>query len=104
MAVHERRALTAGTLFRGSTPGDLADPYVSQFLLKRAPFGAQYVEQRMRCPRPGVDYGTHFAEWLDLQRGYSPVQNIEFETGRQKIRKIRNPEIRDSLALSSAGD
>ena len=82
--------VTPGTLFRGSAPGDLVGPYLSQFLLKGTPFGAQFIEQRLRCPRPNVDFGIEFDEWLDLQRGCEPLRRLEFDSPRRYIRDGRN--------------
>src|SRR5438445_5211725 len=46
----------ATTLFRGLTLGDSSGPYISQFLMKGIPFGAQYVQQQMLTLQPGRDY------------------------------------------------
>ena len=61
--------VTTKTLFRGLTPGDLAGPYISQFLWRDARFGAQTINQRMRTVHPGVDYLTNYSEWLEAQNG-----------------------------------
>jgi hypothetical protein len=61
--------VTTQTLFRGTTPGDLTGPYISQFLWKDAPFGAQTISGRMRTVNPGVDYLTRFSDWLVTQNG-----------------------------------
>jgi hypothetical protein len=61
--------VTTRTLFRGLTPGDLTGPYISQFLWKDAPFGAQTINQRMRPVHPGVDYLTSYSDWLEAQNG-----------------------------------
>ena len=61
--------VTTGTLFRGLTPGDLAGPYISQFLWKDTMFGAQPLSQKMRTVQPGVDYLTNYGDWLDAQNG-----------------------------------
>jgi hypothetical protein len=84
------KRVTPATLFRGFTPGDLAGPYISQFLLKGAPFGAQYVEQRMRCLRPGLDYMTDFNDWLAAQNGVEPRRANEFESQRRFVQTGRD--------------
>jgi hypothetical protein len=61
--------VTTRTLFRGTTPGDLTGPYLSQFLWKDAPFGAQTINQKMRTVNPGVDYLTGYSDWLAAQNG-----------------------------------
>jgi hypothetical protein len=84
------RRVTPNTLFRGFTPGDLAGPYISQFLLKGAPLGSQYVEQRMRCLRPGLDYMTDFSEWLAVQNGLEPRRKDQFEAQRRYVQTGRD--------------
>ncbi|WP_251571955.1 hypothetical protein [Paenibacillus sp. MER TA 81-3] len=65
-------AVTTGTLFRGDTPGDIAGPYISQFLWKDIPFGATTVVQRYRTTIAGDDHMTSYEEWLRIQNGSSP--------------------------------
>src|SRR5262245_16039177 len=43
--------VTTGTLFRNITPGDTVGPWVSQFFWQPCPFGANYVDQRLRTRR-----------------------------------------------------
>jgi hypothetical protein len=57
------------TIFRGGLRGDLAGPYVSQFLLKEVPFLPLRVEQRIRTAVPGVDYLTGYDDWLGIENG-----------------------------------
>lgn len=57
------------TLFRGSTEGDLAGPYISQFLWKTVPFLPIKIEQKIRTAVPAVDYMTEFDGWLAIQNG-----------------------------------
>lgn len=61
--------LTPATLFRGDTGGDLAGPYVSQFLLKPVPYLPLWVEQKVRTTVAGEDYLTGYAEWLAIENG-----------------------------------
>ena len=61
--------VTTQTLFRGLTPGDAAGPYISQYLWKDVPFGAQTISGRMRTVNPGNDYLTRFSDWLVAQNG-----------------------------------
>ncbi|MBI2955692.1 MAG: vanadium-dependent haloperoxidase [Acidobacteria bacterium] len=82
--------VTPQTLFRDNLPGTLAGPYLSQFLLKPTPFGAEQVERKMRTLRSGVDYLTSFAEWLDAQRGCTPAQADQFDPVRRYIRNARD--------------
>lgn len=61
--------VTPETLFRGSTEGDLAGPYLSQFLLKPIPMVPTIVEQRNRTAVPGLDYLAGRESWLEIQNG-----------------------------------
>lgn len=81
--------VTVQTLFRDSLPGALDGPYVSQFLLKGTPFGAEYVERRMRTPVPGNDQMTRFSDWRAVQRGNVPGQQT-FDSTRRYIRNGRD--------------
>jgi len=82
--------VTPRTLFRGFTRGDIAGPYISQFLLKPVPFGAQYVEQRMRTLLPGIDHMTQYSEWLAVQNGFPPSGVGMFDPARRYIRNGRD--------------
>ena len=61
--------LTAGTLFRGTTRGDLIGPYVSQFLWQEVPYGAIRLVQQVRTATPGLDYLVRHEDWLAVQNG-----------------------------------
>ncbi len=77
--------VTTRTLFRGTTPGELAGPYISQFLWLPVPFGANYVEQRMRTVLSNLDYMTQYPDWLDRQRGCAPSEENQYESIRRYI-------------------
>lgn len=64
--------VTPETLFRDSYPGCTIGPYISQFLLQPAVFGAQRVDQRI-LTTTAVDFMTDFASWLDIQNGCQPT-------------------------------
>jgi hypothetical protein len=61
--------VTPDTLFRGNAAGDLAGPYLSQFLAKPVPYLPLWVEQTVRTVEPGVDYLTDYRQWLEVQSG-----------------------------------
>jgi hypothetical protein len=61
--------ITPATLFRADASGVLVGPYISQFLLADAPFGAERVDRRIRTARPGFDYLIAYDEWLTMQNG-----------------------------------
>lgn len=64
--------VTAGTLFRGTYPGDLIGPILSQFFLMPVTFGTLSVTQKFNAYLPGTDYLTNFASWLAVQNGQGP--------------------------------
>lgn len=61
--------VTPELLFRGGFPGETLGPYVSQFLLQPTFLGSQPISQQQWTYLPGIDYGTDFASWLDIQNG-----------------------------------
>jgi membrane-associated phospholipid phosphatase len=61
--------VTPATIFRGTTPGDLTGPYISQFLLRPIPFGPYSVPQKVRAGTTGVDYLWDYTSWLNNQNG-----------------------------------
>lgn len=88
--------VTPETLFRGNVyhrdpaSGEIVNstligPYISQFLWRPAPFGAQYVEQRMRTVKAEMDYMTTYEDWLNVQRGITPAQKDQFQETRRYI-------------------
>jgi len=81
--------VTPGTIFRGETPGDLAGPYISQFLWQEVPFGLAKIDQRYNFPQPGIDFMTDYAEWLAIQRGSAPTTPITFDPTPRYIYSAR---------------
>lgn len=61
--------VTPNLLFRGAFPGESLGPYLSQFFVQPAFFGAQPMSHQMVSYLPNIDYGTDFASWLDMQNG-----------------------------------
>jgi membrane-associated phospholipid phosphatase len=68
--------VTPQTLFRDVFPGCTDGPYISQFLLQPAGFGAQEVDQRINTNAANVDFATTFQDWLDVQNGFAPTQSL----------------------------
>ncbi|HXG64150.1 MAG TPA: vanadium-dependent haloperoxidase [Blastocatellia bacterium] len=83
-------AVTPATLFRGSTPGELTGPYISQFLYKDVPYGAMTIVQRYRVPVAGDDFMTAYDEWLNVQNGAAPSGAITFDATPRYIRNGRD--------------
>ena len=87
---HEQ--VVPGTLFRGSAPGDLFGPYISQFLLQPVRFGGvpnvSNLGQKYNT-YPAKDYLTTFASWLAVQNGQGPfAKNVP--TGTTFIKNGRD--------------
>lgn len=82
--------VTPATLFRGKFPGDLIGPYVSQFLVRDVPHGAQRVSGTVRTVPPGKDYMTTVANWLAVQRGCDFDQDCAIPAGQPQTTFIRN--------------
>lgn len=94
---------TINSLFYGSSPKAKAGPLVSQFLLLgtrsraqlpggaprdmpsdgRIQFGAQNVDQRVEQNRPGLDFMTDWASWLEVQNAARPADGDAFFTGKR---------------------
>ena len=64
--------VTASTLFRGVTPGDLIGPYLSQFFLLPVSFGTLNIAQKYNTYVADKDYLTDFGSWLAVQNGQGP--------------------------------
>src|SRR5262245_16443081 len=82
--------VTTSTLFRNVTPGDTVGPWVSQFFWLPTPFGADYVENRLRTTLPGLNHMTQYAQWLNIQRGCPPTETAQFDPARRYIRTGRD--------------
>lgn len=68
--------VTPATLFRGGTPGDLAGPFLSQFLCMNIPYGLMTVPQTYQVPTAGRDFMTSVKDWLAIQNGKAPRNTI----------------------------
>jgi len=82
--------VTPATLFRDNLPGTLVGPYVSQFLLKDAPYGAQTLSQRIRTRVAGDDRVLSVADWLGIQNGQQPSAGGTYDTTARYIRNGRD--------------
>jgi hypothetical protein len=82
--------VTPETIFRALTPGDLTGPWLSQFLLKDFPFGANAFSQRMKTVAPGVNYMTNYQDWLAVQNGADTAGNIQYDPTPRYIRNLRD--------------
>jgi hypothetical protein len=69
LAPVEGSSITAKTLFRGVSVGDLNGPYLSQFLCHPVPFGVQGFAQRNKTLVASRDFVTSWDEWVKVQNG-----------------------------------
>jgi len=70
----ENGQVTAKTLFRGQTDGDLIGNYLSQFLILSIPFGATTIEQKYKSRDVGTQFLTTRKEIIDILNGRSVSQ------------------------------
>jgi hypothetical protein len=85
----ENGQVTPAAMFRGTTPGDLNGPYISQFLFKTAPLGGGQFPQLYRTSVPGDDSVTSYADWLNVQRGVVSGSNV-FDSTPRYLRNNRD--------------
>lgn len=82
--------VTPQTVFRGSFAGDLAGPFVSQYMLKTVRYGSIPFEQMQDTAKPGVDFLTNFSDWLAIQNGANPTASVVLDSQRRYIRSMRD--------------
>ncbi|WP_240666532.1 vanadium-dependent haloperoxidase [Longirhabdus pacifica] len=61
--------ITGETIFRGSSPGNLNGPFLSQFLWKDIPYGVTSISQAYQAPTPGLEFMTEYEAWLAIING-----------------------------------
>lgn len=88
-AIGPGSALNAGSIFRGTTPGDLAGPYISQFLLKDIPYGPGRITQRYNAPVAGNDFMKSWDEYLAIQNGRLPTRGDTVDSTARYIHNGR---------------
>lgn len=78
------------TLFRSFLPGDQDGPLVSQFLLRPIPYGPQIIRQPIQTAQSGRDFVTGYLDWLRIQNGLTPREEITFDPTPRFIRNGRD--------------
>lgn len=81
--------VTLKTLFRGFTKGDQVGPFLSQFLIRDVPYGAQTIPARIQPAIPNVDYMMSPSTWLFVQKGCMPAP-IQIQSFTRLISNIRD--------------
>lgn len=95
------KPVTPANIFRSSIFGSIGGPYISQFLLKDCPLGANHIDQKMTTvdpvatgAQPGMpisgDFGTVYNEWLNIQNGQAPTHSIIYDATKRYIRNNRD--------------
>lgn len=82
--------VTASTLFRGNTVGDLKGPYVSQFLYHPFKYGICDIDQKCRFPQKGINYLTTYQQLLNNQNGQAPVPQDPPESQYRYLQTLRD--------------
>lgn len=82
--------VTPGTLFRGLTPGDLAGPYISQFLFLDVPYGTGVISQKFRSPERNTNFMMNYGNWLGIQNGSGPSQSTPLRPEARYILRGRD--------------
>ena len=82
--------VTAGTLFRGITPGELDGNYLSQFLLLPVPYGAHTITQTFKVPMEGDDHMTNATAWLNILKGGAPTTALSYDSTPRYITTARD--------------
>ena len=83
--------VTTNLLFRGNTSGDLAGPYLSQFLSMDIPYGALPVKHQIQAPRPGTNHMIRYDECMAIQSGQRALaRSGEFDPTLRYIRNGRD--------------
>lgn len=89
--------VTPRVLFRGTSPGDTAGPFLSQLLLRDANYGSLKVRLRQQSvfgeSVVGVgnaDYLTRYDEWLATQRGKASFPPDKLDGYRRYIQTMRD--------------
>jgi hypothetical protein len=52
---------------------------ISQFLLRDAPYGAQWIGAHIRTASPASEFMTEYEEWLAIQNGSAPKRQTQFD-------------------------
>jgi hypothetical protein len=85
----ENGQVTPGVLFRGLEQGCEVGPYISQFLIKDIPYGAQVISQRSQTGEAGVNWLTDFNSWLNVQNGADLRGHDTLDPVRRYMKDLR---------------
>lgn len=81
----------SGRTGRWATPPGVTDgPYISQFLYRDVPFGAQSLSARIRSYTPANEHLTRFEDWLAVQNGQAPKARVVHDPQHRYIATTRD--------------
>jgi hypothetical protein len=84
------KPITSGNIFRGSSPGDLIGPYVSQLLFLPFKYGVCDMVQTYNFPQSGSNYLTTVEDYLKCQNGTVPKPALPFDPVKRYINTPRD--------------
>lgn len=84
------REVTAQSLFRGFTAGDVVGPYVSQLLLRPFNYGQYAMSGRITTYVSGVDYLADQNTWLAARNGQGPFAKNQSDPQTRFVRNGRD--------------
>ena len=87
------KPVTPQNLFRGQfVPGDgnVLGPYISQFMLQPANYGAQPLDQRYQTFQSNQEFMTSVATYLNIQNGGGDEAPVLFDPTRRYVRNGRD--------------
>lgn len=82
--------IASQSLFRGTSPGCVTGPYISQFLYLPVSLGVNEIDMRLLPAAAGEDFMTTMTEYLRQQNAQSPVGTITYGTTPVFIRNMRD--------------
>jgi len=82
--------ITPAQIFRDTSVGSLAGPYLSQFLWMDVPYGATTITQRYKVAVAGEDFLIDRESLLRNQRGRLPIDAIHFDPEPRYLRTGRD--------------
>lgn len=82
--------LSTANVFRGTSPGCLIGPFISQFMYQPTPFGAGAIDMTMLPYTANQDFMTNYTEWLRIQNGEQPNFQMSFQANKRYIINARD--------------
>ena len=87
------KPVTRQNLFRGQIAtgdGNVQGPYISQFMVQPANYGAQFLDQRYQTFQPGQEFMKTVATYQNIQNGGASEGPVLFDSTRRYLRNGRD--------------